>query len=83
MNRLLEATSCKGKPDELACLQDVPHDDLMNALVFVPRGVVDGSTSRNPVLPDAPEVLMATGQFAKVILFYLTHQLLCIVLVNL
>jgi len=68
--RLLEAMSCNDAPEgELACLQNIPQEDLLNAFVFRPRGVIDGGRSSNPVLPDAPEVLLSRGQFNKVCIF--------------
>jgi len=65
--RLLEATGCINDPEgELICLQKIPPKVLVNSMSFTSRGVIDGGRSINPVLPDAPETLMATGQFNHV-----------------
>jgi len=59
--------SCDDAPEgELTCLQNVPQETLLRSFIYKPRGVIDGGRSSNPVMPDAPEVLMESGQFNQV-----------------
>ncbi|CAJ2511210.1 Uu.00g068350.m01.CDS01 [Anthostomella pinea] len=72
-DQVVSEAGCTGSDDTLQCLRDVDYDTFLNAANSVP-GIISYSSvalSYVPrpdgvVLPDSPDVLAATGQYAAV-----------------
>jgi len=65
----MDHTGCSNSPlQAYECLQDQPWETIVNISPrFKARGSIDGQRSANPVLPNRPELLMADGDFNKVV----------------
>ncbi len=63
--RLVEAAGCQGASDVASCLMEAPYE-VLEAFPFQAKGVVDGGAAEEPFLPEAPEDIMASGNFNQV-----------------
>ncbi len=63
--RLVEAAGCEGASDVASCMKEAPYE-VLEAFPFQAKGVVDGGVAEEPFLPEAPEDIMASGNFNQV-----------------